>query len=362
LKIALVLGTRPEIIKMSPVIRECILRKLDFFIVHSGQHYSYRLDRIFFEQLKLPDPNYLLEVGSTSSPSEQTGKIVTRCGKVLSKERPDVTLVQGDTNTTLAGALAAVKNKINVGHIEAGLRSYDRNMPEELNRIIVDHCSNYLFAPTEVSKNLLLKEGIGADNIFVTGNTIVDAVFKNIALAEIQKKSTLQKLHLRHKEYALVTIHRQENVDSKPRFECILKGLEMINNSLDLVIVYPIHPRSKKNIYTFSIEVPRSIHLIEPLDYLSFLNLLSSAKLVITDSGGIQEEACIVGTVCVTVRDSTERPETVEVRSNVVAGIEPDKVLSAAKSMLQTNTEWKNPFGDGNAAKKIIDVLLERPS
>jgi UDP-N-acetylglucosamine 2-epimerase (non-hydrolysing) len=358
LKIALVLGTRPEIIKMSPLIRECILRKLNFFIVHSGQHYSYRLDKIFFEQLKLPDPNYLLEVGSAESASEQTGRIITRCGKVLSKERPDVALVQGDTNTTLGGALAAIKSKVKVGHIEAGLRSYDRNMPEEINRILVDHCSDYLFAPTEVSKNLLLKEGIEANKIFITGNTIVDAVFKNMVLAEKEKKSILKRLHLRQKEYALVTIHRQENVDSKARFQSILKALEMINRHLNLTVVYPIHPRSKKNIHIFSINVPKSIHLIEPLDYLSFLKLLSCAKLVITDSGGIQEEACIVGTVCVTVRDNTERPETVEVGSNVVAGVKPYKVLSAAKSMLGgVHMEWKNPFGDGHAAKKIIDRL-----
>ncbi len=360
MKLALVLGTRPEIIKRSPVIRECILRKFDFFIVHSGQHYSYRLDRIFFDQLKLPSPEYLLEVGSASSPSEQTGRIITTCGKVLSKEKPDVTLVQGDTNTTLGAALSAVKNKVKVGHIEAGLRSYDRNMPEELNRIIVDHCSNYLFAPTQVSRSLLLKEGIKSNAIFVTGNTVVDAVFKNIVLAQKEKKSTLQRLHLRNKGYALVTIHRQENVDSKARFQSILKGLAMINNYLNLPIVYPIHPRSKKNIHTFSIEVPTSVHIIEPLDYLSFLNLLSSAKLVITDSGGIQEEACIMRTACVTVRDTTERPETVEVGSNIVTGVKPDKILSAAKSMLQIDTRWRNPFGDGHAAKKIVDALLQR--
>jgi len=357
LKIALVLGTRPDIIKMSPIIRECILRKLDFFIIHSGQHYSYRLDKIFFEQLRLPDPNYVLEVGSAGSPSEQTGRIIARCGKVLSKERPDIALVQGDTNTTLGSALSAVKSKVKVGHIESGLRSYDRNMPEEINRIVVDHCSDYLFAPTEVSKNLLLKEGIQANKIFVTGNTIVDAVFENIMLAEKENKSILNRLHLRHKEYALVTIHRQENVDSKPRYQSILKALEMINKRLNLTVIYPIHPRSKKNIHAFLIKVPKSIHIIEPLDYLSFLKLLSCAKLVITDSGGIQEEACIVGTVCVTVRDNTERPETVEVGSNMVAGVKPYKVLSAANSMLRVHTKWKNPFGDGHAAKKIIDSL-----
>ncbi len=358
MKIALVVGTRPEIIKMSPVITECLSRKLDFFIIHSDQHYSYRLDKIFFEQLRLPDPNYTLEVGSAGSASDQTARIISRCGAVLSKERPDVALVQGDTNTTLGGALSAIKSRIKVGHIEAGLRSFDRNMPEEINRTIVDHCSDYLYVPTELSKNLLLNEGIDANKILITGNTIVDAVFKNIQLAE-KEKSILAKLHLRNKEYAVVTIHRQENVNSKTRFQSILKALKMINKKLNLKIIYPIHPRSKKNLRRFSIKVPTSIDMIEPLDYLSFLKLLSCARLAITDSGGIQEEACILGTPCVTVRDTTERPETVQVGSNIVAGVNPYKVLSSAQSMLGVNIEWSNPFGNGHAAKKIINSLLK---
>jgi UDP-N-acetylglucosamine 2-epimerase (non-hydrolysing) len=356
LKIALILGTRPEIIKMSPLIWECTSRKLDFFLIHSGQHYSYKLDKIFFEQLKLPHPDYSLEVGS-GSPAEQTGSIVARCGEVILKEKPDIALVEGDTNTTLGAALSAVKSNVKIGHIEAGLRSHDRNMPEELNRILVDHCSDYLFAPTKLSRALLLREGIPSEKVFVTGNTIVDAVLTNIRLAQ-KEKFVLEKFDLKYKQYVLVTIHRPENVDSKVRFQSILKALEMISEKLDLTILFPIHPRSTKNIRLFSINVPKSIHVIEPIDYLSFLTLLSAARLVITDSGGIQEEACILRTACVTVRDNTERPETVEVGSNMIAGVKPDKVLSAAKAMLEVRTNWRNPFGDGHAATKIIDSIV----
>jgi UDP-N-acetylglucosamine 2-epimerase (non-hydrolysing) len=342
---------------MSPLIWECASRKLDFFVIHSGQHYSYGLDKIFFEQLKLPRPDYFLEVGSGKSPAEQTGLTVVRCGEVLLKERPNIALVEGDTNTTLGAGLAALKSNAKIGHVEAGLRSYDKTMPEETNRILVDHCSDYLFAPTKTSKGLLLKEGIPPEKIFVTGNTIVDAVFKNIRLAK-KEKPILDKFHLTSKQYVLVTVHRQENVDSKARFQSILKALEMVGKTLDLTILFPMHPHSKKNIRTFSIRLPKSIHVVEPIDYFSFLMLLSSARLVITDSGGIQEEACILRTACVTLRDSTERPETVAVGSNIIAGVKPDKVLSAAKSMLRVRTNWKNPFGDGRAATKIIDSII----
>ncbi len=342
---------------MSPLILECTSRRLDFILVHSGQHYSYNLDKIFFKQLKLPDPDYFLGVGSGNSPAEQTGSIIVKCGEVMLKERPDIALVEGDTNTTLGAALSAIKSKVKIGHVEAGLRSHDRAMPEEINRILVDHCSEYLFAPTKMSKGLLLREGIPSEKILVTGNTIVDAVFRNIRLAE-KEKLVLEKFHLKYKQYVLVTIHRPENVDSKVRFQSILKALEMISKTLDLTIIFPIHPRSKKNIRAFSIKVPKSIHVIEPTDYLSFLMLLSGARLVITDSGGIQEEACILRTACVTVRDNTERPETVEVGSNMIAGIKPDNLLFAAKSMLEVSTKWRNPFGDGHAARKIIDSII----
>jgi len=207
---------------MSPVIRECERLSLDFFILHTGQHYSYNMDRIFFKQLKLPEARYNLEVGSGSH-AEQTGKMLIEIEKVLCDEDPDVVLVEGDTNSVLAGALAAVKLGIKVGHVEAGLRSYDRGMPEEINRVLADHCSDYLFTPTQNSRNILLGEGVSDEKIFVTGNTIVDAVYQNIEIANSQD-DVLKKYGLSRGNYFLVTVHRQENVDDEKRFTSIIKG------------------------------------------------------------------------------------------------------------------------------------------
>jgi UDP-N-acetylglucosamine 2-epimerase (non-hydrolysing) len=273
---------------------------------------------------------------------------------VLLEEKPDVVLVQGDTNTMLAGALAAAKLHIKVGHVEAGLRSYDRRMPEEINRVLADHTSDYLFAPTERSRELLLKEGIGEEKIFVTGNTIVDAVFQNLKLA---KSDVLKEIGLKEKAYILVTAHREENVDDPERFKNILKGIDMVSKELDMPAVYPIHPRSRKMMEKFGFSVNGSIKLIEPLDYLNFLKLEAGAKLVLTDSGGVQEESCILGVPCVTLRDNTERPETVEVGSNVLAGIESDKIAESARRMIVVDKGWKNPFGEGKAAEKIGRVV-----
>jgi UDP-N-acetylglucosamine 2-epimerase (non-hydrolysing) len=211
--IAIILGTRPEIIKMAPIIRECERRALDYFVLHTGQHYSQQMDSIFFEQLELPAARYNLDVGSASH-AEQTGKIMAGVEKVLMDERPGVVLVQGDTNTVLAGALAASKLHIKVGHVEAGLRSYDRSMPEEINRVVADHISDYLFAPTENSRENLRKEGIAEEKIHVTGNTIVDSVYQNLEIAK-RKVNVLDDLGLQPKQYFLVTAHRQENVDSQ---------------------------------------------------------------------------------------------------------------------------------------------------
>jgi UDP-N-acetylglucosamine 2-epimerase (non-hydrolysing) len=356
MKIAIILGTRPEIIKMSPIIRECEKRKLDYFILHTGQHYSYDMDQIFFEQLEIPPPQYNLDVGS-STQAEQTGKILMGCEKVLITEKPDVVLVQGDTNTVLAGALAATKLNVKVGHVEAGLRSYDRTMPEEINRVLTDHISNFLFAPTEKSKQTLLMEGIEQKKIFVTGNTIVDAVHQNIKLSSV-KSNILKQLDLNEKEYFLVTIHRQENVDNKNRFYNILHGLQYLSKKYKIPIIYPVHPRSRKMIEEFNLNI-ENIQLFHPLDLLNFLQLEKNAKLILTDSGGVQEEACILKCPCVTLRDNTERPETLEVGSNILAGTNPSVILESVSIMLNKKNDWNNPFGDGNAGKTIIKILQE---
>lgn len=354
MKLSIILGTRPEVIKMSPVIRECERKNLDYFILHTGQHYSYNMNKIFFEQLSLPEPRYNLDVGSGSH-AEETARILIGIEKILLKENSDIVLIEGDTNTVLAGALAASKLHIKVGHIEAGLRSYDKRMPEEINRILTDHISDYLLAPTEKAKKILLKEGISEDKIFVTGNTIVDAVFQSLKIAN-EKIAILNKLSLQPKNYFLVTLHREENVDNKERFTRILKSLDQLGSEFYLPVIYPIHPRSQKRMKEFNIKTDY-VKLIQPVDFLSFLQLESNARLVLTDSGGVQEESCILDIPCVTLRDSTERPETLEVGANILAGNNSDKILESAKLMVNKGNNWINPFGDGRAGKRIIEIL-----
>jgi UDP-N-acetylglucosamine 2-epimerase (non-hydrolysing) len=314
--ITIILGTRPEIIKMAPVIRECERRSLDYNVLHTGQHYSYQMDKVFFEQLELPEPEFNLDVGSGNH-GEQTGKILAGVEKVLMAERPEVVLVQGDTNTVMAGALAASKLHIKVGHVEAGLRSYDRNMPEEINRVVADHISDYCFAPTNNARNNLLAEGIADDKISVTGNTIVDSVYQNLEIAR-KKVSALDDLGLSSRGYFLATLHRAENVDDKFRLKEILQGLKRIAKDFSLPVVFPVHPRTRKM---------------------------------------VQEETCILGVPCVTLRDNTERPETLEVRSNMLAGADALRMVLKVKRMLEQGNGWKNPFGDGRAGSAIINHL-----
>ena len=355
-RISIVLGTRPEIIKFSPIIRECERLTLDYFVLHTGQHYSYNMDRVFFEQLELPQARHNLDVGSGTH-AEQTGKMLIGIEKVLSREKPDVVLVEGDTNTVLAGALAATKLGIKVGHVEAGLRSYDREMPEETNRVLADHCSDLLFAPTAKARENLLREGLNERAIFLTGNTVVDAVNQNLKLSK-KKGNIWKKLGIENGGYALVTVHRQENVDNKTRLKGIMEGLTRIRKILGFHVVYPIHPRAKKQFAAFNVHAD-GVDIIEPLDYLTFLQLESNAKLVLTDSGGVQEEACILRVPCVTLRYNTERPETLEVGANTLAGTDPDEIVKKADFMLAKHHDWEIPFGDGTTGKRIIKILRE---
>ncbi|MFC1984481.1 non-hydrolyzing UDP-N-acetylglucosamine 2-epimerase [Chloroflexota bacterium] len=354
MKTAIIIGTRPEIIKMAPVIREFQRRNADFFIVHTGQHYSYNIAEVFFKQLELPQPKYNLAIGSGSH-AEETGRILLGVEKLLEDEKPDVVLVEGDTNTVLAGALAAAKLHIKVGHIEAGLRSYDKSMPEETNRTLTDHCSDYLFAPTKKAKEILLSEGIPIRKIYVTGNPIVDSIFQNMEAAK-KRSNVLHTLRLSPGEYFLVTLHRQENVDNQTRFAPILKGLDKVVKEFHLPVIYPIHPRSLKMMNRFKLR-PNDLRIIDPLDYLSFLQLESNAQLIFTDSGGVQEESCILRVPCVTIRDNTERPEAIEVGANILVDATPDGIVRGTSFMLNKDKNWGNPFGDGEAARRIIHIL-----
>jgi UDP-N-acetylglucosamine 2-epimerase (non-hydrolysing) len=348
----IVLGTRPEIIKMAPVIREYKRRGHPFFVLHTGQHYSYEMDRAFFEDLELDDPEHNLNVGSGSH-AEQTGRIMTGVEKVIT-EGCDLVLVEGDTNTVLAGALAAAKLNIPV----AGLRSFDRTMPEEINRVVADHVSEILFAPTETSKRNLLDEGIPEDRIHVTGNTVVDAVRQNLEIAQ-RRRDPLKELGLEPREYFLVTAHRAENVDNRGRLESILRGLSMVAERYDQPMVYPVHPRTQKMIKEFRLTT-HNLKTIQPQGYLDFLALEQGARLILTDSGGVQEEACVLGVPCVTLRDNTERPETIEVGANTLTGVEPTKILKGVEDMLSVEGGWTNPFGDGRSAERILSVIRNR--
>ncbi len=354
MKIAVILGTRPEIIKMSPIIRECEKRGIDYFTLHTGQHYSYEMDRIFFEELELPSPEHNLEVGSGSH-AVQTGRIMAGVEEVLEEEKPDVVLVQGDTNTVLAGALAASKMHIKVGHVEAGLRSFDRRMPEEINRVVADHISDYLFAPTMTARENLLAEGISEEKISITGNTIVDSVYQNLEISK-RKVNPLKNLGLREKGYFLATAHRAENVDDRTRLKEILKGLSLISEEFSLPVIFPIHPRTRKRIEEFNLDLD-GVRAIDPVGFLEFLQLEAGARLALTDSGGVQEETCILGVPCVTLRDNTERPETIEVGSNILAGAVSESILLNTSKMLEMIHKWSNPFGDGGSSASIINSL-----
>ncbi len=355
MKTAIILGTRPEIIKMSPLMRLCKEKSMDFFIVHTNQHYSENMDKVFFDELALPNPRYHLHIGSASH-GEQTGRMLIEIEKVLLGEKPDVVLVQGDTNTVLAGALAATKMHIKVGHVEAGLRSYFRQMPEEVNRILADHISDYLFVPTKGARDILFSEGIEKEKIFLTGNTIVDAVFQNLQISK-KKTDVLKERGLHKNAYLLLTAHRQENVDEKDRLAAILEGMRLISEEFGMPILYPVHPRTKKMISQFGLAVFKGLLLVEPVSYLDFLQLLSSAKLVLTDSGGVQEEACILQVPCVTLRDNTERPETIEVGANLLAGADKEKIVACALTMVARERTWQNPFGNGDASEKILSSI-----
>ena len=353
--LSIVLGTRPEIIKMSPIIRYCEEHSIDYFVVHTNQHYSYEMDKVFFEELNLPEAKYNLGIGSASQ-GRQTGMMLGGIEDVFEKEAPDIVLVEGDTNTVLAGALAASKMHIPVGHVEAGLRSYDRRMPEEINRVLTDHISDYLFAPTGISKENLVREGL-LNGVHVVGNTIVDATYQNLEIAS-KRSVVLEELGLEGDDYFLITLHRAENVDDKETLNKILTAFNRLADAYDVPLVFPIHPRTRKMVDRFGLgSMLDHIRIIEPVGYLDFLILEKSAKLILTDSGGVQEEACILSVPCVTLRDTTERPETVNAGKSVLAGSDPDSVARCAEEMLGRKLSDENPFGDGRSGARIMKIL-----
>ena len=313
------------------------------------------MNEVFFNQLGIPAFNYNLGVGSGTR-GYQIRSMIPKIYKIINENEYPIVLVQGDTNSVLSGAIATKKTKTKLGHVEAGLRSYDDEMPEELNRIITDHCSDLLFAPTIHSETILLDEGFSRNSVFLTGNTIFDIV--NSYSKIIEKNNIMQKYDITPNEYFLVTLHRKENVDNNQRFNKLIEILNKLSDKYDVPIIFPIHPRSKKVIKKYKINTGKII-LTDPLDYFSFLNLEKNAKIILTDSGGVQEESCILKVPCVTLRNNTERPETVEVGSNIVAGLEPQMIVSSVDTMLNSKRNWTNPFGNGTAGIQIMDILSD---
>lgn len=356
MKIGVILGTRPEIIKLSSIIRKLENDGTPYFIIHTNQHFSANMDTLFFEELELPTPHYNLNT-ETGSHANVTASMLVKIEDILLEEKPDVVLVQGDTNTVLAGALAASKIGVKIGHVESGLRSYDRSMPEELNRILTDSISDYLFAPTSVQEEILLNEGNTEGKVHVVGNTVVDAVEQCVVLAE-NKSQVLETLETSPEEFILLTSHRPATVDNEKHLKIVLDAASTIGKEHDKKILFPIHPRTKGRIEQFKIDVPDNIHIFEPVGYLDMLLLLKEAFLVITDSGGLQEEACILQTKCVVIRENTERPEAVEVGGAILAGnSDVMTIAKKANEILQRPIEWYNPFGDGASGVQIINIL-----
>jgi len=362
-KIAFVIGTRPEIIKMSPLIDEVKHRGIDYILVHTGQHYDHEMSQQFFMDLDLEKPHYNIGVGSGAH-GEQTSMMISRIEEVLLEEKPDIVLVEGDTNAVLAGALVAAKLHIPVGHVEAGLRSYDKTMPEDINRMVADVCTQLFFVPTNTAATNLLFEGVNPKNIFITGNTVVDACQRNLKIA--RKNSDLALKIDSGAKVLTLTLHRAENVDHSQRLGQIVNSLLELE---DLTIIFPVHPRTTKNLQEFGLyekleEAPH-IQIIKPMGYLEFLLLMSESQMVMTDSGGIQEEAITLNLPCITLRYNTERPETVQAGGNILVGTSQEKIVNSVRNILgdedlyRTMKEAPNPYGDGNASIKIVDTISE---
>jgi len=354
--VAVVAGTRPEIIKMAPIIRALNKTNISSLFVHCGQHYDYNMAQQFIENLDLPKPDYSLKIES-SSPGAQTAEIMLKINQLLETIEPSIILVEGDTNSVLAAALAANKRVIPIGHVEAGLRSFDLRMPEEHNRRLTDHISDYLFVPTERAKANLLKENVWG-KIYLTGNTAIDAVIQHLPIAE-KKSSIMEKIPF--KTFALATAHRAENVDNVK----VLESFMNVFAKSPIPIVYPMHPRTKKrlqeNKMLTQIEELKNILVLPPLGYLDFLILMKNCKLIITDSGGIQEEATApsIRKPVLVIRLSTERQEAVEAGFAKVVGTESKNILAAMEATTKNKVKlpYSSPFGDGTAAQKTVDIL-----
>ncbi len=338
-----VVGARPQFVKLAPLAAACRAEGLDFKVVHTGQHYDHSMSGLHFETLGISKPDYNLNIGSGSH-GAMTGAMLAGLEEIFIKEQPRLVIVYGDTNSTLAAALAAAKLHIPVGHVEAGVRSYDRRMPEEINRVATDHIADYHFCPTMNAVNLLRKEGI--QGIF-SGDVMLD-ILNRIAADPVP--------HSLGEGFILTTIHRAENTDDEERFRAIWQGLNEL--AVDYDVVFPVHPRTRVRYGDMLEQRAQRLELIEPVSYLEMISLLKSAGCMLTDSGGVQKEACLLNTPCVTVRNVTEWPETIEAGANVL--VEPAGMVAAVRQQLARPVNMAaSPFGDGHAAEHIAQFIRE---
>jgi UDP-GlcNAc3NAcA epimerase len=348
MKIVSVVGARPEFIQLTPVSRALQMRHQEI-LVHTGQHHDYLMSQVFFDELGIPAPDYNLEVGCNSH-SRQTAQILSRIEEVLIKERPDLVMVRGDTNSTLAGALAACKLHVPTAHIEAGERSYDRRMPEEINRLVTDCVSDLHFCASRVAVRRLAAEGIN-HSVHWVGDVMLDAMLQNLPIAR-QRSGVLARLDLEPGAYVLVTVHRVANTDNPARLSQIVKALEAVPET----IFFPAHPRTRKALTRIGACFSAHVKLMEPVSYFDMLVLEENARLIATDSGGVQREAYFLGIPCLTLRDETEWIETVEAGWNKLVGTEPGRVIDAWFGFVPP-AERPPIFGDGTAAQRIVQVL-----
>jgi UDP-N-acetylglucosamine 2-epimerase (non-hydrolysing) len=359
MKILAVVGARPNFMKIAPVMWEVQRRAgVEAYLVHTGQHYDAKMSDLFFEQLHIPRPDVDLGVGSGSH-AVQTAEVMKRIEPVIAAQKPDVLMVVGDVNSTIAAALTAVKMGVPVAHVEAGLRSYDRTMPEEINRVLTDSISRWLFVSERSGIPNLRREGVPDENIFFVGNVMIDTLMAT--RGRFEQSRILREMDLDPRSYAVVTLHRPSNVDD-PR---VLAGLMGVIEQLqrDLPVVFPIHPRTRKALGDGAAGALPNLRLVEPMGYLDFMKLVASARLVLTDSGGIQEETTVLGVPCLTLRNNTERPATVEQGTNVLIGQDPAKILPAARKVLSSPAPSAGrvpELWDGKAATRILDVLAAR--
>ncbi|NOX38934.1 MAG: UDP-N-acetylglucosamine 2-epimerase (non-hydrolyzing) [Calditrichaeota bacterium] len=355
-----VVGARPNFMKIAPIHRA--MKKFDSefepILVHTGQHYDERMSKLFFEDLQLPEPDIYLGVGSGSH-AEQTAKIMLAFEKVVLDTEPDLVIVVGDVNSTVACSLVAAKLWVPVAHVEAGLRSFDRRMPEEINRLVTDALSDYLFTTEKSGNENLMREGIPATKIYYVGNVMIDSLI--FFLEKARKSNILEQLKLEPQGFALVTLHRPSNVDDPENFKKILDAFEEIQK--DIPIIFPVHPRTEKNLNHFGLQdrvanIP-NLRIIPPVGYLDFMQLMQNSKFVMTDSGGIQEETTYLRIPCLTIRENTERPVTVELGTNELVGTDTQKIIRNARKILAG--EWKKgavpELWDGHTAERIVKIL-----